>query len=37
MITSNSCQGNPEELRVLYKDMLINVTCFFRDHEPFEA
>ncbi len=28
--------GNPEELRLLYKDMLISVTAFFRDAEPFE-
>jgi two-component system CheB/CheR fusion protein len=29
-------QGNPEELHALYRDMLIAVTNFFRDHEPFE-
>ena len=30
-------QSNSEELQALYKDMLITVTNFFRDHEPFEA
>jgi two-component system CheB/CheR fusion protein len=30
-------QATPEELRLLYKDMLISVTGFFRDHEPFEV
>ncbi len=30
-------QSNAEELRQLYKDMLIGVTGFFRDGEPFEA
>src|SRR5690349_7907502 len=30
-------QSDPDELRALYKDMLITVTNFFRDHEPFEA
>jgi two-component system CheB/CheR fusion protein len=30
-------QSNPTELHALYKDMLINVTSFFRDHDPFEA
>ncbi len=30
-------QTNAEELRLLYKDMLISVTSFFRDEEPFEA
>jgi two-component system CheB/CheR fusion protein len=29
-------QSNPQELRLLYKDMLIGVTSFFRDREPFE-
>src|SRR5258705_2414329 len=29
-------QGNPEELRALYRDMLITVTNFFRDPELFE-
>src|SRR5204863_6355746 len=29
-------RSNPQELRLLYKDMLISVTSFFRDHEPFE-
>ncbi|HVY37255.1 MAG TPA: chemotaxis protein CheB [Polyangia bacterium] len=29
--------GAPDELGLLYKDMLINVTSFFRDAEPFEA
>src|SRR5207302_5992011 len=30
-------EGNEGELRRLYKDMLIGVTYFFRDGEPFEA
>ena len=30
-------QSNQEELRALYKDMLITVTNFFRDPEVFEA
>jgi two-component system, chemotaxis family, CheB/CheR fusion protein len=30
-------QSNQEELRALYKDMLITVTSFFRDPEVFEA
>ncbi|HSF19534.1 MAG TPA: chemotaxis protein CheB [Vicinamibacteria bacterium] len=30
-------QSSPQELAALYKDMLITVTNFFRDHEPFEA
>jgi len=30
-------QSNSEELQALYKDMLITVTNFFRDHESFEA
>jgi two-component system, chemotaxis family, CheB/CheR fusion protein len=30
-------QGNPGELRLLYKDMLISVTSFFRDPESFET
>jgi two-component system, chemotaxis family, CheB/CheR fusion protein len=30
-------QATPDELRLLYKDMLISVTSFFRDAEPFEA
>jgi two-component system CheB/CheR fusion protein len=29
-------QTNPDELRLLYEDMLIGVTSFFRDGEPFE-
>ncbi|HYS08610.1 MAG TPA: chemotaxis protein CheB [Myxococcales bacterium] len=29
--------SNPGELDLLYKDMLIGVTSFFRDHDPFEA
>lgn len=28
---------NKEEIELLYKDMLIGVTAFFRDKEPFEA
>jgi two-component system CheB/CheR fusion protein len=30
-------QTNADELRLLYKDMLISVTSFFRDGDPFEA
>lgn len=30
-------QENPEEIELLYRDMLIGVTAFFRDHEAFEA
>ncbi len=30
-------ESNEEELRLLYKDMLIGVTAFFRDHDPFDA
>ena len=30
-------QSNPDELRLLYKDMLIGVTSFFRDGEVFDA
>src|SRR5262245_50259523 len=30
-------QSNPQELRLLYKDMLISVTSFFRDREPFDV
>jgi two-component system CheB/CheR fusion protein len=30
-------QSNADELRLLYKDMLISVTSFFRDREPFET
>jgi two-component system CheB/CheR fusion protein len=30
-------QGNANELRLLYKDMLIGVTSFFRDPESFET
>src|SRR5260221_1159194 len=30
-------ESNAEELRLLYKDMLIGVTSFFRDREPFEV
>jgi two-component system CheB/CheR fusion protein len=30
-------QGNADELRQLYKDMLISVTSFFRDTETFDA
>lgn len=28
--------GNPNELKLLYRDMLISVTSFFRDVEPFD-
>jgi two-component system CheB/CheR fusion protein len=30
------CESNPKELSDLHKDLLINVTSFFRDREPFE-
>ena len=30
-------QGDPEEVRALYEDILIHVTSFFRDPEVFEA
>jgi two-component system CheB/CheR fusion protein len=30
-------QSDPGELRALYRDLLIGVTNFFRDHDPFEA
>jgi two-component system, chemotaxis family, CheB/CheR fusion protein len=30
------CQADPKELSDLHKDLLINVTCFFRDGKPFE-
>lgn len=30
------CQNDPKELSDLHKDLLINVTSFFRDKEPFE-
>jgi two-component system CheB/CheR fusion protein len=30
------CQTDPKELSDLHKDLLINVTSFFRDKEPFE-
>jgi two-component system, chemotaxis family, CheB/CheR fusion protein len=30
-------RSDPAELRLLHKDMLIGVTSFFRDKEPFEA
>jgi two-component system CheB/CheR fusion protein len=30
-------QGNADELKLLYKDMLIGVTSFFRDTDPFDA
>ena len=30
-------QGDPEEARALYEDILIHVTSFFRDPEVFEA
>ena len=31
------CQSDPKELADLQKDLLINVTRFFRDKEPFEV
>jgi two-component system CheB/CheR fusion protein len=30
-------QSSPDELRALYKDILISVTSFFRDGEPFDV
>jgi two-component system, chemotaxis family, CheB/CheR fusion protein len=33
----NYLKGNPEEIHTLYKDLLINVTNFFRDPDSFEA
>jgi two-component system CheB/CheR fusion protein len=30
-------QSSADELRLLYQDMLISVTSFFRDREPFEV
>ena len=30
------CQADPKELSDLHKDLLINVTSFFRDKKPFE-
>ena len=30
------CESDPKELSDLHKDLLINVTSFFRDREPFE-
>src|SRR5215472_1097522 len=30
-------QAHPGELKTLYRDLLINVTNFFRDKEPFEV
>ncbi len=30
-------QAQPAELKTLYRDLLINVTSFFRDGEPFQA
>src|SRR5688572_8491210 len=29
-------QSNPDEARLLFRDLLINVTCFFRDAEAFD-
>ena len=31
------CRSDVKELSDLHKDLLINVTCFFRDKEPFEV
>lgn len=31
------CESDPKELADLHKDLLINVTSFFRDKEPFEV
>src|SRR5262249_10547975 len=33
----NFIQASPDELRTLYKDILIGVTSFFRDRSPFEV
>ena len=33
----NYLQEHPEEVSLLFKDMLIGVTQFFRDPEAFEA
>ena len=30
-------QAHPAELKTLYRDLLINVTSFFRDGEPYQA
>ena len=30
-------RSDPDELRALYRDLLIGVTNFFRDHDPFAA
>ncbi len=30
-------EDDPDEQRRLYKDMLISVTAFFRDHDPYDA
>ena len=30
-------QQNPQEIELLFKELLIGVTSFFRDHEAFEA
>ncbi len=35
--TCASSRRTPDELKTLYRDMLINVTSFFRDGEPFEV
>ena len=31
------CRSNPSEVDALFKDLLISVTRFFRDHKEFEA
>jgi two-component system CheB/CheR fusion protein len=31
------CQNDPKEVAALHRDLLINVTAFFRDGEPFEV
>ena len=33
----NLLKNNPDEIRTLYKDLLIGVTSFFRDPEAFES
>jgi hypothetical protein len=30
-------QQDPDEVKALFLDLLIGVTSFFRDHEPFRA
>ena len=30
-------EEHPDEVQILFRELLINVTCFFRDPEAFEA